>query len=94
MNATKRRKRRRIIGPEHQETAGDPNPETGEPADMGELRTAYVVFRDRPGWRLVECRIPHDVMERYEVKRHEPDGLGIVAAKMEGALLHMTAGRR
>lgn len=63
-------------------------------ANEGPMRFAMVVYRDKPGWRMVECEIPQEIVERYAVRRHEPDALGIVAAKMDNALMHATAGRR
>ena len=74
-------------------TYDDSGPEL--PAENeGPMRFAMVVFRDSPGWRLVECEIPQEVVERYTTRRHEPDALAIVNAKVEGAHMHMTAGRR
>ena len=85
MTAAKRRRRKRLEARE----MSDPNPEP-ETA----TRKAFVVYKDKPAWRMVECDIPHDVMMRYATKVHEPDGSGMVLAKLEAGLLHLTAGRK
>lgn len=84
------KRRRQRTNPSIHDDNGHEMPEENE----GPRRFAMVFYRDKPGWRLVECSIPQEVVDQYVAKRHEPDALPIVAAKAEAALMRMTAGRR
>jgi hypothetical protein len=88
------RRRKKPADPRQNPSTHDDSAPEIPTENVGPMRFAMVVYRDKPGWRLVECEIPQEIVDRYTVKRHEPDALQMVSAKVEGALMHMTAGRR
>lgn len=53
-----------------------------EPRNIGPLREGYVYYRDPVGWVLVEIAIPAEVVEQYTVRKHEPDVINMLGAKM------------